>query len=203
LKTKEIERHVIGINVKNSTITENTKAIWQFRGKALWTALATLIDGEGCISMQLSKSGNSNRYHPNITVGGTCVEWIKAWQERIGRGQLYCYENRDRKWKVEAFWKLTNRADIVYILKRVLPYLIVKREQAELVISFYKDKLSVKTTHLPEQELARRAAIYDRMRKLNAKGNPERLYVEHPQVDGDIVRPVEPSTETGDNVLLN
>lgn len=173
-----------------------TETLRQLRGKTLWAALATLIDGEGCIG--IVRQGT--HYGVHITVANTCQEWMVAWKERVGKGQLYTTQT---EWsKPATHWKLTNRADIIYILKRIRPYLFVKAEQAALVISFFDDKLTTKVTHLGELELARRNAIYERMRILNAKGIRRDYTPSIPVGDSDIVRPTEPSVELGDNVLV-
>ena len=169
----------------------------QLRGKALWAALATLIDGEGCIG--LIRDGN--HYGAHITIANTCQEWMKVWQERVGKGHLYITKT---EWSKPAIhWKLTNRADIIHILKRISPYLFVKHEQAILLLSFFQNKVTTKVTHLGEVELLRRDEIYKRLSILNAKGTRRDYTSDTQEVLGsDIVRPIEPSMELGANDLV-
>ena len=178
----------------------------QLRGKALWAALATLIDGEGCICITKGlREGGVTQYAAVISVVNTNIAWLNAWRDRVDRGGIRGFIPSNGKWKSRATWQISKKADVVYILKRVLPYLFCKVEQAGIVIDFIEKKVVVPFgqrawTTPSEEELLRRENAYLRMRKLNAKGNPERLYVEDPIVGRDIVPTTEPSVELGANV---
>lgn len=191
----------------NSTITEKGSNLSQLRGKALWAALATLVDGEGCICIQKGlREGGVTQYSPVISVVNTNVAWLNAWRNRVERGAVRGFIPANGNWKARATWQISKKADVVYILKRILPYLFCKVEQAVTVINFIEDKVVVPFgvrawTKPSEEELLRRESAYLKMRKLNAKGNPERLYVEQPLEVGDIVQPIEPSIEQGANDL--
>lgn len=191
----------------NLAITENG-ALHQLRGKALWASLATLIDGEGCISISKGiRESGIHAYAVCISVVNTNIAWLNAWQARLEKGAVRGFIPANGNWKARATWQVSKKADVVYILKRILPYLFCKIEQAKLAIDFIESKVCLphgeRAWQRPsEEELLRREFAYQRMRKLNAKGNPERLYAEHPTTeDGDIVRPTEPSVELGANVL--
>lgn len=181
----------------------------QLRGKALWAALATLIDGEGCICIQKGlREGGVTQYSAVISIVNTNIAWLNAWRERVGRGAVRGFIPSNGIWKARATWQIAKKADVVYILKRVLPYLFCKVEQAETAIDFIENKIilpyGVRAHAKPSmEELSRREAVYFKMRRLNAKGNPERLYAEQPLRADDIVRPVEQSTELDDNVLAS
>lgn len=191
---------------KNLTITEKTgERLRQLRGKALWAALATLIDAEG--SIELVRDGTN--YWSQIKIGNTVRAWLESWQARVDRGRIAKGElrpNGEHMWR----WIIGKKADVAFILKRILPYLFVKIEQAEISLEFIEKKGiyrlekggDKRATRISTQELAWREDCWKRMRILNAKGHPERLYVEHPEVDGDIVRTTELSVELDDNALV-
>jgi len=194
----------------NLAITENLVShnLRQLRGKALWAALATLIDGEGCICLLKNKKESGiHQYYPVISVVNTNIAWLNAWCERVEKGAVRGFIPSNNNWKARATWQINKKADVVYILKRVLPFLFCKVEQALTILDFIENKVILpygeRNHQRPsEVELLRRNAAYIKMRQLNAKGNPERLYAEHPELDGDIVRPTEPSVELDDNVLV-
>ena len=176
----------------------------QYRGKALWTALAVLFDGEGCIG--LSHEGTKGeKFNAALTVASTSIEWMEAWKERIERGNLYYYDGRSSNQKPTCFWKITRRADIVYILKKIQPFLIVKRKQAELLISFFQDKIGTNKTWLGEEERLRRRNIYDRVRELNKKGPSESVETKcrTSEVEDVIVRTSAIPEEPSANDLVN
>lgn len=176
----------------------------QYRGKALWTALAVLFDGEGCIGLA-HESTKGEKFNAHLTVASTSIAWMEAWAARLERGNLYHYEGRSSNQKPTVFWKITRRADIVYILKKIQPFLIVKREQANLLVAFFEDKVGSNKTWLGEEERLRRRKIYDRMRELNKKGPSESVETKcrtsHVE---DVIVPT-PATpgELGANDLVN
>lgn len=194
--------------LNNSTVSENLATLRQFRGKALWTAMATMYDAEGCIVLNKSGSNCSkgSQYILRLQVANTNMEWIEAWAQRLGRGNTYFYPSTNPKHSAYGYWCIQKKADVVYILKKILPYLIIKKEQAKLLIEYTEGKFTKGTDHGPnEQELARRERIFQAMRALNKKGPSESVETVRrtSQVEDDIVPPVEPSTELSDNDLVH
>lgn len=187
----------------NSTISVKLEVIRQYRGKALWIALAVLFDAEGCIG--LSKVHATSQYVPALTVFNTDIEWLEAWRDRLGRGIVYTRRVQDtEKHEQSGTWLMKKRSDAIYILKRIIPYLAVKKEQAQLLLSFFEDRPQ-KQTHLGEQELVRREGIYQRMRTLNKKGPSESVETKRriSQVESVIVPTTKPLVELGVNDLVN
>lgn len=193
--------------LNNSTVSENLETLRQFRGKALWTALATMYDAEGCIVLNKTHSDRDGTYYiPRLQVANTNMEWIESWAQRIGRGNTYYYPSTNPKHSAYGYWCIQRKADVVYILKKILPYLIIKREQARLLIEYIEGKFLKGPGNEPtEQELARRQGIFLAMRALNKRGPSESVETVRrtSQVEDDIVPPVEPSTELGANDLVH
>lgn len=186
----------------NSTVSVKLETLRQYRGKALWIALAVLFDAEGCIG--LSKVHATTQYVPALTVFNTDIEWLEAWRDRLGRGTVYTRKNLNPERHDESgTWLTKKRPDAIYILKKVIPYLAVKKEQAQLLLAFYEGRPQ-KGTHLGEQELVRRELIYQRLRTLNKKGPSESVETERriSHVESVTVPTAEPSTELGDNALV-
>lgn len=187
----------------NSAITVELEILRQYRGKALWTALATLIDGEGYVGL-LRDRPESTHFCPTIVIANTCHAWMQAWRDRLGRGRLYIQDRNPETQKSALRWVVNKRADAVYILKHILPYLIVKRERAELLLSFYTGR-PLKGTWLGEEELLRREKIYWRLRDLNKKGPSESVETKRRTSLGEdvIVQAAELSAELDANDLVN
>lgn len=188
----------------NSTISEKLETLRQFRGKALWTSLATLIDGEGCINLARQvKNLPRPRYFIRIEIVNTNEAYLQAWMQRIGKGFVNAQRDGNEKHSTSYRWCIVKVADIVYVLKKVLPYLLIKKEQAVISLDLREGKF-VKGEKPNEQELARRERLYQRMRILNFRGPSES--VEHirrvSNLENDMCRAVEPSTEQDANVLV-
>jgi hypothetical protein len=105
-------------------------------------------------------------------------------------------------------WVIRKRADVVYILKHILPFMVCKRAQAKLGLVFLEKKevyhledgASKYSKRVPQQELDWREECWTKMRKLNARGIPRDYMLDTPVEGSDIVRPTESSVEQHDNV---
>ena len=133
--------------------------------------LAGIVDGEGTIRIGSSKASKSNwntRYYASISLGMTNKEIIEMLVKRFGSKVR---EERVANRKVMYRWGTSGNITVPNILKQLLPYLIVKKEQAKLVIEYCS---KIKTTgfrrnkKLPKQQLLWREEFYQKVRKLNS-----------------------------------
>ena|ERR1019366_3556272 len=145
--------------------------------------LAGLIDGEGCISLGRNlnlRSGNYD-YGPAVCVTNTnrdLLVWCKA-VTGIGivpNGSIA----PNPKAKIRYVWRL--RADeIVPLLPVVLPYLVIKQVQAELLIEYLskcrgslrlgRGRGNGQGCEAPSDEVAMlRAIIFSELADLNRRG---------------------------------
>lgn len=147
--------------------------------------IAGLIDGEGTIRIQKHQQGDWNpKYCPTITFTNTNIDSVKLVQDFF-RGRR---EIREHVGGTKAFHsnKVCYRAHrggriaVANILMQLLPYLRIKKKQAELILEFDKNFQSAKgigyrdgrrggKETLPE-ERARREDIYQQVTSLNRYG---------------------------------
>lgn len=92
---------------------------------------AGLIDGEGSIFMKTNGVGRNKR--PNIKVGMTCEKTIRALHDFFKVGSIY-FKKVPLKDKPQWVWEASNKKAI-FVIGKILPYLITKKENAELVLS--------------------------------------------------------------------
>jgi hypothetical protein len=97
--------------------------------------VAGIIDGEGWISIKNRTIKNGNRnYALKVGVGNT-NEWLINWL-KFSFGGSVCLK---KKWlvnqKQQWIWDLSTKQASEF-LKLILPYLRLKKPQAELAISF-------------------------------------------------------------------
>lgn len=151
----------------------------QQNGLIAWAA--GFIDGEGtiCISKgKPSKNGVSPRYNLVVQAGGTRLEPLLRLQSLFG-GSIHTHNYNSRakeSWKPYSIWYIST-LKAVSCLKRVLPYLTIKGEQASLGLDL--QQLKVIRTHskkvaLTATELEAREALYQKLRVLNERGKPKR-----------------------------
>ena len=127
---------------------------------------AGIVDGEGSIYMKRSAPGRSHGYSIFLRVGvtsGELIHWLivhfGGWSE-----PAMLPGNRKPLWR----WALYGEAAAA-LLQRLLPYLVIKRRQAELVIDFYSVR-NPRRQHLSEDEKERRARICSELHRLNHRG---------------------------------
>ena len=118
------------------TITGKERIIW----------LASFFDGEGCITFSrrkhINKKGELKIYRGvQISVAQVDPEPIKMFYETFGCGYRNHWLNKNNRIQFE--WRATGKKAAT-ILNILLPYLVVKREQAYLVIEYYALKFRQK-----------------------------------------------------------
>jgi hypothetical protein len=146
---------------------------------------AGVMDGEGCIGIRRTKArpkvGLSTRYTASVTVGNTNRELIARLATVFDAGSV-TYRYATRRKRACYLWALSSRP-ARDVLDALMPYLVVKKEQAAVVLDFVDGFESHKGarpgafggTRVSAPELARRAALYERIRELNRVGNPTQL----------------------------
>lgn len=151
------------------------------RQAVLWAYLAGLIDGEGSFVIQktevekIHKSSNSKtpKYLAYFCIGMVDRAPLDLIQETIGAGKVYeeRVPNRRSIWRI----RFAGRLKLMPFINELLPYLIVKKQQAKTVLDFCVKWVTPinangKRQMVSEQELQRREQAYLKMRKLNAVG---------------------------------
>jgi len=137
--------------------------------------VAGIIDGEGSLTIGMNKarSWKSPSYQVSVFVTMTCLETIQALH-RFHPGASGGQYKDHPKWKEQFRWIISDRSSLV-VLKQVLPHLICKRKQAELLIEMQESKINPMTQAtghkgLPDEVNQRRAEIVTRLRELNKRG---------------------------------
>ncbi len=101
--------------------------------------VAGIIDGEGCVQIQKVKPHNrekSEQYKLQLRVYNTDRSLIEYLNQLF---PAYTYDGSEkRNNRRKQFCWHANGKKTVIILQQVLPYLVVKKEQALLAIEFYE-----------------------------------------------------------------
>ena len=145
--------------------------------KAMYGYAAGIVDGEGTITIcrseydTVNKSRNNKVYHcigfhAKVSVKNTDERLMKWLQSRFG-GEYYKDESSLKKhptWKPSFVWHHAAKDKEPFLLA-ILPYLILKREQALLALDFIR--LGAKN-RCPET----RQLMYEKILALNQSGRP-------------------------------
>jgi hypothetical protein len=98
--------------------------------------MAGFFDGEGCINLA-RRDGRGNRYRIHISISNT-NEWVLQWFH-FNFGGSVCFEDRHSEnpaWQNVWRWSITSGRQALTFLQAISPYLVLKKPQALLAITF-------------------------------------------------------------------
>ena len=101
--------------------------------------LACALDAEGTIYVTNSGRG---RLIPRIEVTNTDPRFINKCHQITHVGFIFMKRGQKINWKPCWYWRSGSSHDIHGILRQVLPYLIIKKSQAEIVLTFIEMRAS-------------------------------------------------------------
>jgi hypothetical protein len=130
-----------------------------------WSALAMCFDCEGTISLgkhNKTEEGEPTSVQLDLTIVNT-DERLMVWLMRHFGGRYYLRPAYSPKHKACFRWRVTGKANKEKVLLGILPYLIIKREQAVLALEFVRMPV-----HHRDWEERQRLMVA--CQKLNAKG---------------------------------
>jgi hypothetical protein len=146
--------------------------------KAKFGYLAGILDGEGCLTIGAGQKETCTNYNSIVAVQNTSKKLIDWLQAKFG-GSVYLSKKETEKTKAAYMWRILKKKDIEILLLAVLPYLVVKREQAKILLEF------VRLPREANNEL--RATYFQQLKVLNSRGVSVTTNTQEPsQLDGMI-----------------
>jgi len=103
--------------------------------------LAGFFDGDGCVNISVRQSQtHATPSHYLQVIFSQCDQpFLERWCEKVGMGRVYVNSGRPIGNKELWHWRLYDR-QAEKMLKMMLPYLDIKKEQAEIALSFMRTK---------------------------------------------------------------
>ena len=124
-----------GIQVRTNPLKDSALKI---PDKEKLIYFAGIFDGEGCVRLFKEKKGG--RLQPELKVTNTSKE-LADWLINNFGGRLRVFRLKEERHKPCYDWHIYRTKDIIRLLELILPYLIVKREKASLVLEVSKSKV--------------------------------------------------------------
>jgi hypothetical protein len=144
--------------------------------KAMYGYVAGIVDGEGTITIGRSEYMNTKTgkyrhgqkyhqvgFHAVISVKNTDERLMKWLQSRFG-GQYYTEKRIEAAWKDAYKWHHCAENKEQFLLA-ILPYLVLKREQAKILLEFLRIEKWLKVP-------TKRQELYEKIVALNQRGKP-------------------------------
>lgn len=150
-----------------------------------WIRLAAFIDGEGTIAIK-NLSTKSGRYSQLIVAISNTDPRLPVWCKENFGGLLYASDSNAKKSsKQRRYYRwITFSAQAEKIVRNCLPYFLLKREQAEVALT-YRTTFRYRTGHGSKQmidaaELMLRQACREELHRLKRQ-IPEEAFVGAPE----------------------
>ena len=145
--------------------------------KAKYGYIAGIVDGEGTITIcrseydSVKKDRNNKVYHKigfhlKVSIKNTDERLMKWLKSRFG-GEYYGDNSSSEEhptWRPRFVWHHAAKDKEPFLLS-ILPYLIIKREQALVALDFIRIESQMRC---PEK----RQALYEKILALNQRGKP-------------------------------
>lgn len=138
--------------------------------------LAGIIDGEGCffICKLPKRAGDgyvTEHYRGLLKVDSTDVRLLD-WIDSVfsGTASARTRSTSSRKFEREVFSWIATGDRLLDICEQILPYLVIKREQCEIMIKFRKTYTSqLGSNKLSQEAITARQECLEGIRKLNSR----------------------------------
>ena len=121
------------------------------KGKAKLAYTAGILDGEGTVFLErrVTRKGDYRNYVLTVVISNT-NEWLIKWLEFNYGGNVSSYQQKHPNRLLSWRWRI-QATKAMEFLRLVLPYLILKRPQAEIAIQF---QLNRSHRHRTDEEKA-------------------------------------------------
>lgn len=134
--------------------------------------LAGLFDGEGTICIQkdtrprYGERGWNPVYYVTVRIGMIEEKAIRSYLDFFKLGYVDCEKIYHQ---FRPMWRWSSRAkdDVKHILEKFLPFLRVKKPQAELALRFFQETPSRRGELMTPETLAKKEQFLLEMKKLN------------------------------------
>lgn len=135
--------------------------------------LAGIVDGEGTISIHKCRPtgrGGQFRYQPTMSIAGTdsrLTEYLGATLDATQNSHIRRRERPEHKPQFVTGWYGYRCYPII---KLVEPHLLIKREQAQIVMRYIESRAQMPGYNHPYTD--EQHELYERIRQLNLRGLP-------------------------------
>jgi len=126
--------------------------------------IAGIIDGEGSVTLRVQAMHN-NFIGADIDVGMTDELTVRTLCEITGAGSVYLMSNPRKERRQIYRWHITSFVEVAMFLRKVSPYMLTKRRNAEIVLRVCERRLMKIPQGVADEEAVKQ------IRELNVRGN--------------------------------
>jgi hypothetical protein len=133
--------------------------------------IAGFIDGDGAIMACIEKNKEKKfgyRVRVTLKISQKKLEHVKWLPELTGFGVASCNKN-------DCYWVVKDQSAIKHLIEHILPYLKVKKKQAEIVIEILNLKITTQSDLVKAAKLADTVAFFNVRSALRRKNFAESI----------------------------
>lgn len=130
--------------------------------------VAGIVDGEGYVGLVLKhKNRVRPSYFPQIQVSNVDENLMRYLEQLVPASFFLKIGSRAKNQKDCFIWAIQRTDGAKKFLELVLPYLIVKKQRAQVLLQYCQSRLlrGLRSSYIPEE-----IACYSQLRVLNRKG---------------------------------
>ena len=128
--------------------------------------LAGLFDGEGCVGYYKRMTKQVPYHSASLHVCMTDPRPVQWVMDKVSYGKISISYKANSRRTVYS-WQLCNKPQIQEVLEAIRPYLIVKGDQVDVILSHWKLEERLPKGVTPEL-IAQRESVIERLRILKA-----------------------------------
>lgn len=102
-----------------------------------WPYVAALLDGEGTICLHERQPDGQSAFFLQVVIYNSSLNLMKWLIGNFG-GKFYTRTKQETAKKIQYAWHPSGKKNRELLLLGVLPYLVIKREQAKLALEFIR-----------------------------------------------------------------
>lgn len=138
--------------------------------KQLLAYLAGIIDGEGTVNITYLPKRDEFRLRLQVVnTDKRLIDWLKSnFESHVYEVKRHSLQNP--KWRKRYEWFLYPKKATLPLLKSLIPFLICKKEQMEVAITFIETTGKLKGNRLSIDAYKTRKECKERLNVLNARG---------------------------------
>lgn len=139
--------------------------------KELFAYAAGIIDADGYIGLIPSSRKNTS-LSPKIKLASTTPIIIEFLQKNFGGHVDKPRFGNNPNQKEATMWTLSNKINVGPLLESIEPYLLIKKERANVVIDYIKtcSYAEMRSDKTRDAAIKKRLYFYNKMRALNKRG---------------------------------
>lgn len=140
-----------------------------------WAWLGGFIDGEGSIGMSMQRDGRRVGLRPSyraaVQIANTFLPAMhRALQIMAVGGRVVLLAPPTERHKAHYHINIRSHGAVAITLARIMPYLIIKRQQAEIVLAYCQRRMAIRGMGRYAPFIPADHEAYVKLRQLNKRG---------------------------------